>query len=91
LLGIINPSHAYIHVVDWGRPINVHGMQVNHDEVVHADRHGAVTIPADAVKALPAAIDLLTRKEAVILDMARRPDFDIAKLREALAKSDDIH
>ncbi|WPB85058.1 RraA family protein [Sediminicoccus rosea] len=91
LLGIINPSHAYVHVVDWGRPVTVHGMQVVHDEVVHADRHGAVTIPADAVKALPAAIDLLSRKEAVILEMAKRPDFDIGKLREALAKSDDIH
>jgi regulator of RNase E activity RraA len=91
LLGIINPSHAYVHVVDWGRPVTVHGMEVQHDEVVHADRHGAVTIPAEAVKQLPAAIDLLSRKEAVILDMAKRADFDIAMLREALAKSDDIH
>ena len=43
------------------------------------------------MKQLPGAIDLLSRKEAVILDMAKRPDFDIAMLREALAKSDDIH
>jgi regulator of RNase E activity RraA len=91
LLGIINPSHAFVHVVDWGRPVTVHGMAVNHDDVVHADRHGAVVIPGDVVKGIPAAIDLLTRKEAVILDMAKRPDFDIAKLREALAKSADIH
>ena len=91
LLGVVNPSHAFVHVVDWGRPVTVHGMAVQHDEVVHADRHGAVTIPAEAVKAIPAAIELLTRKEAVILEMARRDDFDIAMLREALAKSDEIH
>ncbi len=91
LLGVVNPSHAFVHVVDWGRPVTVHGMAVQHDEVVHADRHGAVTIPAEAVKAIPAAIELLTRKEAVILEMAKRDDFDIGRLREALAKSDDIH
>lgn len=91
LLGVVNPSHAHVHIVDWGRPVSVHGMAVQHDEVVHADRHGAVTIPADAVRAIPAAIDLLSRKEAVILDMARRADFDIAMLRRALAQSDDIH
>ncbi|MCU0886805.1 MAG: RraA family protein [Rubritepida sp.] len=91
LLGVVNPSHAFVHVVDWGRPVSVHGMAVSHDEVVHADRHGAVVIPAEAVKAIPAAIELLSRKEAVILEMARRPDFDIGMLRDALAKSDEIH
>ena len=34
-----------------------------------------VVIPADAVRQLPAAIDLIARKEAVILDMAKRDDF----------------
>ncbi len=43
------------------------------------------------MKAIPAAIELLTRKEAVILEMARRDDFDIGKLRDALQRSEDIH
>jgi hypothetical protein len=50
-----------------------------------------VVIPHDVVTKIPAAIDLGARKEAVILDMARAPGFNIAKLREALAKSEDIH
>jgi len=91
LLGVVNPSHAFIHVVDWGRPITVHGIDVAHDQVIPADRHGAVVVPDEAVARLPAAIELLSRKEAVILEMARRDDFDIARLRDALAKSDDIH
>ncbi len=91
LLGVINPSHSWVHVVDWSRPVTVHGMAVVHDDVIHADRHGAVVIPHDCVTKLPAAIDLLTRKEAVILGMARAPGFDIGKLKDALAKSDEIH
>lgn len=89
--GMVNPSHAFVHVVDYGREVVVHGMPCVHDEVVHADRHGAVVIPAEAVRALPAAIDLCARRERVILDLARRDDFTIEALKEALAKSDEIH
>jgi regulator of RNase E activity RraA len=91
IIGLVNPSHAHVHVVDFGGDVLVHGMPCSHDEVVHADRHGAVVIPADAVRALPAAIDLIARREKVVLDMCKRSDFTIAALREALAKADEIH
>lgn len=58
---------------------------------MHADRHGAVVVPADVVKKIPAAIDLLTRREKVILDAAKAPDFDIEKLKKAMGEADEIH
>ena len=91
LAGMVGPSHAHVHVADFGRPVNVCGMAVRHDDVVHADRHGAVVIPPEAVKELPAAVDLLTRREAVILECARREDFDVDRLRQAMVDSADIH
>ena len=60
-------------------------------DLIHADRHGAVVIPENVAAKIPAACDLLTRKEAVILDQARKPGFSVAKLREAFEKMDDIH
>jgi regulator of RNase E activity RraA len=89
--GMVNPSHAFVHVVDWGREVLVHGMPCVHDDVVHADRHGAVVIPAEAVRRLPAAIDLCARREKVILDITKRDDFGIRALKEALSRADDIH
>jgi regulator of RNase E activity RraA len=89
--GMVCPSHAHVHMVDFGKPANVHGMNVAHDDVVHADRHGAVVIPADSVKKLPAAIDLIARREKVILDICRAPDFSVAKLRDAIKRSGEIH
>jgi regulator of RNase E activity RraA len=71
--------------------VDVLGMKVAHDSVVHADYHGAVVIPADCVKKLPAAIDLITRREKVILDLAKSPGFTAAIMREALQKSGEIH
>lgn len=89
--GVVNPSHAHVHMVDFGGEVSVHGMPCANDDVVHADRHGAVVVPADAVRALPAAIDLIARREKVVLDMCKRPDFNVAALREALSKADEIH
>lgn len=89
--GMVCPSHAHVHLVDFGRPVNVHGMNVGHDDVVHADRHGAVVIPAEAVKKLPAAIELIARREQVILDVCRDPAFTPAKLREAIRRAGEIH
>ena len=89
--GRIGPSHAHVHMVTFGQPVNIFGMQVGHDDVIHADFHGAVVIPADSVRKLPAAIDLISRREKVILDVCRSPDFTPAKLRDALKRSGEIH
>jgi regulator of RNase E activity RraA len=89
--GRIGPSHAYVHMVQMNCQVNILGMLAGHDDVVHADFHGAVVIPADCVRRLPGAIDLVSRRERVILDMARAPGFSAAKMREALKRSGEIH
>ncbi len=84
------PSHIYNRVIDFGIQVEVLGMVVNHNDIIHADRHGAVVIPGDAVEQLAAAVDLMIRKEAVQLDAARHPSFNIEMLRAALAKSAQV-
>jgi regulator of RNase E activity RraA len=89
--GRVGPSHAWVHMVQFNCQVNIFGMLVGHDDVVHADFHGAVVVPAEAVKKLPAAIDLVSRREKVILDMARSPGFTAAMMRETLKRSGEIH
>jgi len=84
------PSHIYNKVIDFSTPVEVFGMVVNHDDIIHADRHGAVVIPSEAVDKLPAAVDLMIRKEAVQLEAARDPSFNIHMLRTALTKSAQV-
>jgi len=91
LAGSIGPSHAWVSPAGWGEPVDVHGMTVRHGDLIHADRHGAVVIPHDVAANIPAAVDLLVRKEKVILDVARASDFSIDQLRAALKASEDIH
>ena len=91
IAGRVGPSHAHVHLVAFGQPVNVFGMNCAHDDVVHADAHGAVVIPADAVRRLPDAIDLCTRRERVILDVCTAPGFTPAKLRAAVLRAGEIH
>ena len=91
LAGKVGPSHAHGHIVDFGGQVNVTGMTVGDGDIVHADRHGAVVVPREAVAKLPAAVELLTRREAVILAAARSEGFDIDTLKRAMADSAEIH
>jgi regulator of RNase E activity RraA len=91
LAGKIGPSHAHVHLVEIGGQVNVHGMTVKHGDLIHADRHGAVVIPAAAVEKLPAAIDMVARREKLILDAARAPGFTVEKLKAAMKGAADIH
>ena len=89
--GKVAPSHAWVHLVAIECEVNIFGMAVKPNDIIHADRHGAVVVPNQCVKELPDAIDLLTRREAVILDVARSPDFNVEILKKAMADSAEIH
>jgi regulator of RNase E activity RraA len=89
--GRIGPSHAHVHMLRMKCDVTIFGMLVGHDDVVHADVHGAVVIPAGAVRALPKAIDLISRREKVILDRARAHGFDARAMRDALREAGEIH
>lgn len=89
--GEVGPSHAFVHLVDFDCQVTVYGMTVTTNDIVHADRHGAVMVPKDAVKKIPAVVELLQRREAKILDAAKSPDFTFAKLKEAIGQAKEIH
>lgn len=90
LAATLSPSHAYIQVVDFGKSVDVLGMAVGDDDIVHADYHGAVVIPEAALDKLPDAIDLMARKEKVILEAARQAGFSPQKMRQAMAEADRV-
>ncbi|HWF77011.1 MAG TPA: RraA family protein [Caulobacteraceae bacterium] len=85
------PSHAFVHVVDFGRPVDVAGMRVRDGDLIHADQHGAVVIPPGAAPRIRETARLLQARERVIIDAARAPGFNIDKLRAAQGKAAEIH
>jgi regulator of RNase E activity RraA len=91
LAGSVMPSHAWVHVVDVACPITVCGMAVADGDLVHADMHGAIVIPHALVPKIARTAQLLAKREAVIIGAAKKKGFNFAILRDAIAKSDEIH
>jgi len=83
IAGSIGPSHAFVHVLEVGTPVQIHGLTICDGDLVHADRHGAVVIPPDVVPRLGAAIKKLLATEQLILGPARQPGFDFEAFRVA--------
>ncbi|MEL6465138.1 MAG: RraA family protein [Pseudomonadota bacterium] len=71
IAGSIGPSHGFVHVVDYGEPVRIHGLDVRPGDLVHADRHGAVVIPDDVTPRLADAIATLMRSEAIVFDAVK--------------------
>jgi regulator of RNase E activity RraA len=84
LAGSIAPSHAYVHVVDFGGKVTVHGMEVESGDLIHADRHGAVVVPLDVIDAMKPAFDKLTAQEERIIKAARAPGANAASIKAAM-------
>ena len=87
----VGPSHAFVHVVTFGLPINVSGMGATHDELIHADQHGAVVIPIEVAERVAVAAAAIARRERVLISASKEPGFDLQRLRKAIADSSEIH
>jgi regulator of RNase E activity RraA len=83
LAGSLSPSHAYVHVVEFGVPISIHGMALNSGDLVHADRHGGVIVPVDKIDAMQTALDGLAKQEARIIAAARAPGATVETIKAA--------
>jgi regulator of RNase E activity RraA len=89
--GKVGPSHAFVHLVDIDCQVTVFGLTAKTNDIIHVDQHGAVLIPPAAVKQIPAVVGLISRREKIILEVAKSADFTIAKLKTAMGQMKDVH
>ncbi len=82
--GSIAVSHAYAHIFEVGATISVGGMEVRPRDLLHGDRHGVLTVPAEIAANVPVVADRLRQAEQRIIDFCRSKDFSVPKLREVM-------
>jgi 4-hydroxy-4-methyl-2-oxoglutarate aldolase len=82
--GSVAVSHAYAHIFEIGAVIDIGGMQVRPGDLLHGDRHGVLTIPAEISANVSRVAEALRRSEQKIIDFCRSRDFSVAKLRDVM-------
>ncbi|HUK29819.1 MAG TPA: RraA family protein [Candidatus Acidoferrum sp.] len=80
----ISVSHAYAHIYDFGRPVEVGGMKVRPGDLLHGDLHGVQTVPLEIAGKIPDVAQEMARREQRLIGLCRSKDFSIENLREAL-------
>lgn len=87
----VGPSHAHVHIVDFGKPVHIHGMDVQSGDLIHADQHGAVVIPIEVAREVPKAAKQIQNREAIVLAACKAKGANIETVKAALAKSAEYH
>ena len=84
--GSFGPSHGFVHVREIETEVNIFGLRITPNELIHADQHGAVVIPSSVINALLGAIQKLLKAEGVILEPASKKDFNFDAFKDAWEK-----
>jgi 4-hydroxy-4-methyl-2-oxoglutarate aldolase len=82
--GGVSPSHAYVHMVDFGQPVTVAGLAVDPGTLLFGDRHGVVSIPPGLAESLPAKVADMRAKEREVIEISREQNLSIDRLRAAV-------
>ncbi|MES1260823.1 MAG: RraA family protein [Acidobacteriota bacterium] len=80
----VSPSRAYAHLVDHGSPVTIAGLLVRPGDLLVADCHGVLSLPAEhAARICELAADLANRKRTFVQFCASQP-FSIGAMEEHL-------
>jgi 4-hydroxy-4-methyl-2-oxoglutarate aldolase len=77
----VSVSHAYVHMVDFGLPVKVGGLWVRPGDLIHADQHGVVTIPAEIAERIPDAVAKVEADERQIIGLCQSSGFSVDRLK----------
>jgi len=82
----VSVSHSYIHMVDFGEPVEICGLPVRTGDLLYGDCHGLLMIPAEIAAEIPRVAAAIALKEKPVIDLCRSSDFSLEKLRKQVQK-----
>jgi len=88
--GRVAISRAYVHVVEFGRPVEVGGLTIRPGELIHGDRHGIITVPPELAPDLPAVAHKILEKKQQVMDLTKQPGTSQEELSRALKEVADF-
>jgi regulator of RNase E activity RraA len=74
-------SHAYVHLIDFGGPVKVGGTIVRTGDLIHADKHGVLVVPAEIAREVPPAAAKVAEREQRIIGHCKSAHFSLEELK----------
>ena len=85
--GSLSVSHAYVHIVEMGKPVEVGGLEIGSGDLLHGDLHGVQSIPLDIADRIPPVATEIAGHERALIDFCHGPDFSLERLRTMVAST----
>lgn len=70
-------SHAYVRLVDFGKPVRLAGVEIGPGDLIHADKHGVCLVPNEVAPRLAEACAEVERLEKPLLEICRSGEFNL--------------
>ncbi len=83
-------SHGYFHLLGLYQPVEIGGLVIYADDLLHADRNGITQIPGDIATEVADAAGDFMESERVFLDVLNQPDVTMQQFKQARAHSKDL-
>jgi 4-hydroxy-4-methyl-2-oxoglutarate aldolase len=78
-------SHGYFHLTNLHEPVEVGGLTVYPDDLLHADRNGITSVPKEIASELPEVAREFLDMERDYLAVLQQPDVTLAQFKDARA------
>lgn len=81
-------SHSFAHLVSFGRPAAIGGLEIRTGDLLHGDRHGVLMVPDEvAAEVIKRAPEVLAQRRKII-DYCQSKNFSLEKLKELVNGQD---
>jgi regulator of RNase E activity RraA len=82
--GNVAVSHAYAHIVDFGEPVEIGGLQIKPGQLLHGDRHGVVCVPLEIAAEVPRVASEMATTEKELIEYCHSEAFSFRTLCEKI-------
>jgi 4-hydroxy-4-methyl-2-oxoglutarate aldolase len=80
--GHVSVSRGYAHIMEFGVPVNIGGLEINPGDLLYGDGNGVLSIPLEQAAQIPAAAADIREKKRRTIELCASENFSLAKLEE---------
>jgi 4-hydroxy-4-methyl-2-oxoglutarate aldolase len=84
-------SRAYVHIVEFGGPVEVGGLRIQPGDLIHGDRHGIINVPQDLAPRIPAVAKIIAEKKQQVIELSRKLGATYEELGQAVRELLDFN